>query len=366
MNKSLTLTQKSDKELSKLQKQFNSYVKKIQDLKAEKERVAKQLEEIQVKVSGELVPLERKQIDLRVAFVKLVDSKYEDKFFKKKEKEKMQDFIVSQCHQLIDEYGKEELKEMFERHSLGSSYEETNNQANETVSEAMKNMMSSMFGVEFDDDADVSTPEKMQAYINEKMLEKEAEQEAKKANRKKTEKQVVKEEKIKLEALNINKTARAIYTDLVKQFHPDRERDEAEKVRKTEIMHQITEAYEQNDLYKLLQLKLELQATSPDALNLADDQLKYYNKMLKEQVQELDEALYQMKGGYGSMYNRLGGDERTMKAKFITETKRLKKIIKALENDLKLVADQEYMRAFFRGYQISGRGDLDIFDLMRF
>ena len=250
MNKSLTLTQKSDKELSKLQKQFNSYVKKIQDLKAEKERVAKQLEEIQVKVSGELVPLERKQIDLRVAFVKLVDSKYEDKFFKKKEKEKMQDFIVSQCHQLIDEYGKEELKEMFERHSPGSSYEETNNQANETVSEAMKNMMSSMFGVEFDDDADVSTPEKMQAYINEKMLEKEAEQEAKKANRKKTEKQVVKEEKIKLEALNINKTARAIYTDLVKQFHPDRERDEAEKVLKTEIMHQITEAYEQNELYK--------------------------------------------------------------------------------------------------------------------
>ena len=154
---------------------------------------------------------------------------------------------------------------------------------------------------------------------------------------------------------------------MVKEFHPDREQNEDEKVRKNSIMHQITEAYEQNDLFRLLQLKLELQATSPDALNLADEQLKYYNKVLKEQVDELQGELYQMKGGGGgfgfgmSFYQRLGGNEKTMNMKFAAEINKLKRNIKDYDHDLKLLTDRYHMRDFLK--QIKIQQEPDFFDL---
>ena len=42
--------------------------------------------------------------------------------------------------------------------------------------------------------------------------------------------------------------------DLVKALHPDREPDEAEKLRKTELLKQVTTAYQANELLTLLRL----------------------------------------------------------------------------------------------------------------
>ena len=87
---------------------------------------------------------------------------------------------------------------------------------------------------------------------------------------------------------------RGLYLDLVKALHPDREPDEAEKARKTELMKQVTAAYEGNELLTLLRLQLELNHIDQSHLeNLAEDQLKHYNKLLREQVRELDDKMYE-------------------------------------------------------------------------
>ncbi|WP_201981379.1 hypothetical protein [Hymenobacter rubidus] len=101
------------------------------------------------------------------------------------------------------------------------------------------------------------------------------------------------EEKKQAEEKNTTKAVRTLYVDLVKALHPDREPDEAEKNRKTELLKQVTTAYEANELLTLLRLQLELQRIDQSHLeNLAESQLKYYNKLLKEQARELDETLY--------------------------------------------------------------------------
>lgn len=352
---SLILTQKSGIELSKLQKQFNSNVKKIQKLKTELESTTTQLDEIHVRVAKDIAPLELKQIDILAEIVKLFDKHYDDSFFKKKEKEKIQDYILNKAQQLLS-YGQEQLNDIFEKHR-GQTFEEVDAEAEKQTAEQMKNLMGMMFGIEFDDDADVSTPEKMQEYMAKQMEEREAEEQARKAKRKKTEKQIAKEEKAKAEAQNLNKTARAIYTDLVKEFHPDREPNEEEKNRKTAIMHQITEAYEKNDLFELLRLKLALQETSPDASNLADEQLKYYNKILREQIQELEAEIWELQLGNGigfgdSLYHKFGGDERTMKAKFTRKINQMKKHNKSLEQELEALKDRDIMKMFLKEYRI--------------
>ncbi len=368
-HKALIITQKSEKDLSKLQKQFNANVKKINELKQRLKDDEEQLRKIVTRIQSDIIPVEHKHFEKITELVYVFDKHHDDPFFKKKEKAKIADFIVNKSHELIETTGNEALKVLYEKYAE-ESFDEMDAEAEKTTAEMMKSMMSSMFGVDFEDDADVSDPQKMQEYMERKMEEKQAEAQAKKANKKKTDKQIEKEEKIKEEAKNISKAARSIYTDLVKAFHPDRERDETERNRKTEIMKKVTQAYEKDDLFELLRLKIELQGADIESLTMADEQLKYYNKILKEQVRELEESLWQLRmQGMGPMggedlLSRFGGDEKSMKAKITRQVNKLKNNIKMVEQDILTLGVKENMRRFLKDYQIQDEFDDDFMNFL--
>ena len=366
----LVITLKSDKDLSKLQKQFNANVKKINELKQQLEDDEASLRLIVTRIQGEIIPIEQKHFNKIAELVYVFDKHYDDPFFKKKEKAKMADFIINQSHELIENKGNQELKTIYDKYAK-EPFDKMDAKAENATAEMMKDMMSSMFGVEFDEDADVSDPKKMQEYMEKKMQEKEANAQAKKANKKKTDKQIEKEEKIKAEAKNISKAARSIYTDLVKAFHPDRERDETERDRKTEIMKRVTQAYEKDDLFELLRLKIELQGCDIDSLTMADEQLKYYNKILKEQVRELEENLWQLRmqstgpAGGEDLLSRFGGDKKTMEAKIARQVNKLKNNIKMIERDILSLQVKENMRKFLKNYEIQEELDDDFVNFLQ-
>ena len=367
-HKALIITQKSEKDLSKLQKQFNANVKKINELKQQLKDDGEQLRVIVTRIQSDIIPVEHKHFEKITELVYVFDKHHDDPFFKKKEKAKIADFVVNKSHEIIETTGNEDLKILYEKYTK-ESFDEMDAEAENATAEMMKNMMSSMFGVDFEEGADVSDPQKMQQYMERKMEEKQVEAQARKANKKKSDKQIEKEEKIKEEAKNISKAARSIYTDLVKAFHPDRERDETERVRKTEIMKKVTQAYEEDDLFELLRLKIELQGADIESLTMADEQLKYYNKILKEQVRELEESLWQLRmQGSGPMggedlLSRFGGDEKSMKAKITRQVNKLKNNIKMVEQDILTLGVKENMRKFLKDYQI--QEDMED-DLMNF
>ena len=368
-HKALIITQKSEKDLSKLQKQFNANVKKINELKQQLKNDGEQLRVIVTRIQSDIIPVEHKHFEKITELVYVFDKHHDDPFFKKKEKAKIADFIVNKSHELIETTGNEDLKILYEKYTK-ESFDEMDAEAENATAEMMKNMMSSMFGVDFEEGADVSDPQKMQQYMERKMEEKQVEAQARKANKKKSDKQIEKEEKIKEEAKNISKAARSIYTDLVKAFHPDRERDETERVRKTEIMKKVTQAYEEDDLFELLRLKIELQGADIESLTMADEQLKYYNKILKEQVRELEESLWQLRmQGSGPMggedlLSRFGGDEKSMKAKITRQVNKLKNNIKMVEQDILTLGVKENMRRFLKDYQIQEDMDDDFMNFL--
>ena len=368
-HKALIITQKSEKDLSKLQKQFNANVKKINELKQQLKDDGEQLRKIVTRIQSDIIPAEQKHFEKITELVYVFDKHHDDPFFKKKEKAKIADFVVNKSHELIETTGNEDLKILYEKYTK-ESFDEMDAEAENATAEMMKNMMSSMFGVDFEEGADVSDPQKMQQYMERKMEEKQVEAQARKANKKKSDKQIEKEEKIKEEAKNISKAARSIYTDLVKAFHPDRERDETERVRKTEIMKKVTQAYEEDDLFELLRLKIELQGADIESLTMADEQLKYYNKILKEQVRELEESLWQLRmQGSGPMggedlLSRFGGDERSMKAKITRQVNKLKNNIKMVEQDILTLGVKENMRRFLKDYQIQEDIDDDFMNFL--
>lgn len=356
---SLVLTQKKEKNLTKLQKQFNAYIIKINELKEQLIKNEEQLLVIHTRIKTEIIPLQQKVNDKVGELVYVFDKHYDDSYFKKKEKEKIKDYIMSKVEDLIEMAGKDEFKVLYEKYFDGESYDNAVVEDEILRKESLKEMVSSVFGIELDEsEIDLNDPEQVQEFIDKKMDEQFTFRQTKKTEKPKSQKQIDKEEKIKQEAKNISKAARSIYTDLVKAFHPDREQDENERNRKTEIMKQITQAYEKDDLFELLRLKISLQNTDADSLKIADAELKYYNKILKEQVNELETRIWQQtynalspNGGY-NMFAKFGGEPRVMKTRFTKEINHIKQSIKIMDENIANLKVKENMRAFLKNYQI--------------
>lgn len=86
-----------------------------------------------------------------------------------------------------------------------------------------------------------------------------------------------------------------IYKQLARVLHPDLERDPLLKAEKEELMKKLTVAYDNQDLHTLLSLEITWMNRNAENENdshvQADEQLKIYNALLKEQTKSLEEEL---------------------------------------------------------------------------
>jgi hypothetical protein len=289
------------KVLSAAQKKFNSLIKKIDGKK-------KLLLEWQ-----ETIPRYRQRLDSeyeqswevynnhRVTLVNLLDNAYHDKLFKKTDKAKIEQIIVDISLELIAEHDYTELKDLYNKYS-DSDFDSDQQEQQEAAGQLMKEMLEGMFGLDIGDELDFSSPEKMQAAVQEKMLqhhehlqEQQRRLEEKRASRKKTAKQLEKEARQQEEEKNLSKSIQEVFRKLAAVLHPDREQDAQEKERKTKIMQQVNVAYAKKDLLRLLELQLEFEHIDQAHLNnIAADRLKYFNKILQEQLGELEQEIMQI------------------------------------------------------------------------
>ncbi|MFY8179641.1 MAG: hypothetical protein ACOVKR_09525 [Limnohabitans sp.] len=114
----------------------------------------------------------------------------------------------------------------------------------------------------------------------------EDKRQAKKAKKKPAARQL-KDAQQKMDA---NTALRTVYRQLASALHPDREPDEAERLRKTALMSDVNAAYDRKNLSELLQLQLQLAQIDSAALSrMADDKLNAMCLLLKEQVEALEE-----------------------------------------------------------------------------
>jgi len=91
----------------------------------------------------------------------------------------------------------------------------------------------------------------------------------------------------------LESNAKTIYRQLARVHHPDLERDPEKQAAKTAQMQRITEAYEADDLYTLLQLLAE----SGPADAESDDVLARYTRALLQQQTQLKQEMNELKYG---------------------------------------------------------------------
>ena len=285
--------------LSKAQKEFNRLTKRIAKLEKDVGTFREAATRLRQRVQAEYRPLQQRHNEQRARLVTVLDQAHDTQKLTKTERNKIADLIVSGCHDLPQK-GFPEVQAIIDKYAPPPPTEAELRAEDQATADMMKQLFTLQYGIEFDPEADVSTPEKFEAYVNRVLAEQDAEYEAaeqardeRRAKRKKSPKQQAAEEKKQAEEKNITHAVRTLYLDLVKHLHPDREPDEAEKIRKTKLMQRVTTAYEANELLTLLRLQLELQRIDQSHLeNLAESQLRYYNQLLREQARELDQALF--------------------------------------------------------------------------
>ena len=290
--------------LSKEQKAFNRLSKRIGKLEGEVDDFRTAATSLRQRVQQEYRPLQQQHNDLRADFVRMLDRAHDTYKLTKTERKKLVDLLLNGFFDLLDR-GYNDLEAIFDKYdpplteAEAAEAEAASAAAAAEEAKLMQEFFRDQFGIEFDPEADVSTPEKLQDYVNQQLAgqqqqyeQQQAAAEERRAQRKKSPKQQAAADKKKAEEQNITQAVRTLYMDLVKHLHPDREPDEAEKLRKTELLKRVTTAYKANELLTLLRLQLELNRIDQAHLeNLAESQLRYYNTLLREQVRELEQQL---------------------------------------------------------------------------
>jgi hypothetical protein len=92
---------------------------------------------------------------------------------------------------------------------------------------------------------------------------------------------------------------RNMYRKLASALHPDRARDEAERIHKTALMGQVNAAHDAKDLLTLMRLQLLTQTPdspteSENTTSIPKDKLKQAIQQLQAQLQALRDARHQM------------------------------------------------------------------------
>jgi len=342
--------------LSKAQKKFNSLTQKIDVQK----KILQEWEETKPKYQhrfySDYQPLVENYNECRVAMVRLLDEAHGNSFFKKMDKAKLKDIICSLAIPLIQE-GFDELKAIYDRYS-DTDFDTENQEMEAETADMMKSMMEEMFGVEFDDDVDFGSIEGIREAFTQKMLDRQARedaQESKRSQRKKSAKQLEKEAQEKEDAKNASKSIQEVFRKLVAVLHPDREPNEVERERKTKLMQRVNEAYSKKDLLKLLALQLEIEQIDQTELNtISEDRLKHFNKVLQEQLNELEQEINEVEFPFRMQLNvppHLNITPEMILKSVSHDVREIKAAIKHAEQELKEFQTPTKLKAALKNYR---------------
>ena len=128
------------------------------------------------------------------------------------------------------------------------------------------------------------------------------------------------------EARQVSQTVREVYRKLAAALHPDRVAASAsaeERAQSTERMQRANAAYEAGDLLALLTLQLQIeQVDQAHASRMAATQVRHFNKVLAEQLKELEFEIDGRQNAFELSYGRVFDSrlDPTRLGKVLTET----------------------------------------------
>lgn len=282
-----------DQALSKDQKRFNTLLQQIdavRKLRADWESVMDSVREIYV---HQLAPLQEKIQGMRARVLVLLDEGCENQKLTRTERRKLTQLIIDRCTDLLAHDDTDSTAKRLYNKYTNSDYDEEIEEFEKSLATLIDDLLADPADAAVkdgkfagSDDFDPFDP----ANHDENGHIRDSADPVK--PRKKTAKQLEREARQEEERKQLSQSLKDIYRKLASSLHPDREPDAAERTRKTALMQQANEAYEQRNLLQLLELQLQVDHIDAAHLaSLSEQRLKRYNVLLKEQVQAMNTAL---------------------------------------------------------------------------
>lgn len=279
---------------------FQRFCRKIVGLRSRIKAAEQQCEQALLLYHSDLVPKEKKLVDLITQFILEVRAITRDsKILNKKERAILKEIFEEDLNTLngLVLYNQlhDEIKDLY-REIHGKTPEEVFNEELSEFKDSLYNdgVINDLDLTDLDPEEDLE--EQLFARVRQAMQEKFSDnketEEPSPSPKPKSKKELLKEEKAhQLEALQ-SKGIGSIYKRLVKELHPDLEQDPKKRQDKDHLMKRLTVAYEKRDLMELLSLKSEcLGHLEGDAEAFNEETLKVYNSLLKEQIIDLEDQL---------------------------------------------------------------------------
>ncbi|GGN02767.1 molecular chaperone DnaJ [Dyadobacter beijingensis] len=333
----------SEKPLNKKQKEFNLLSETIEALDRQLAELQHAYDEMLRRMPAELDPLVREYQGHRADIVNLWDRTYEAEHFRKIYQDKLAHLITENAFDLIKNHGLADLKPVFNKYSpvnIDVLLEEARNREMTRIKDPaflLESVNETEPEVAFHE-LSVADQQRIKAERREQRLDERIRE----AQQAKT-----------------TKSVRSVYMELVKTFHPDLETDESERTRKTETMQRITKAYQENNLLGLLKMQMELLNIHRAELeNLNKNQLSYYNKLLRQQIEELDQqktALQQRISAICGLPYQHANSLVTVIARFNANINELKAEIKNIKKVYKHWLVPSQLKAYLKPFQIPGQ-----------
>ena len=287
----LTITSAPATKLTKQQSTFKKLVAQIEAAELRLQTVAALMAQYQPIFETKLAPLRAECAALNIEMIYFLDGEVSKKGWSANQYETMREIICQLAEAQFEGEDNAKMEAMFDKHSDISA---ADLRAKEDAE--LEEDLSELFGVATTRaDGQVRTTEELlqealaafEAQSEREhaaMLESEAAESTTKRNNKKSPQRLKSEQ----QALDAKSLIKDIYRKLSSVIHPDREPDEAERVRKTTLMSEVNQAYDSGNLLKLLQLQQTLGRVDQHAASLfADEKLALINRQLLMQYENL-------------------------------------------------------------------------------
>lgn len=279
MSQSPIIVPSQKKEKSKLLQRYETLLLQLELKKEQQQNLKNGLEILFPKINLEIAPLLDQLKDLNAQECIRLDQVINEIVLSKAKYDAFVVKLLAQLENLLFDYQGKYTEPL---NALYKKYKSRDYDANTSQSERIAALLKDQYDIE------VSVEELKTKGFRQFIAEYN---EALATQKKKSRKQKKKEREVE-EKQNLENDAKSIYFRLLKKFHPDTQLDEKLKFEYTEITKLITKAYKNNDFMALLKLQIEyLDLEELEAHQLAEQTLDRYNKILQNQLRELQEEL---------------------------------------------------------------------------
>ena len=268
--------------LSPAQKKFNRLTKSVQKNIRSINTWSETYDKLRQNFNQNILPLLQEIHKIRLASLVLLDKQYQTAVLGKRHQGKLYNLICALAKICVDENNIQEAEEIYNRYHEKSLEHSKKEQLSD---------LEDLFGMNFGDDDVDSFWDFVDA-----MKDKEEKEKSKSQGKSNKEKITAKQKKLIEQEVSETQSIKDIFRQLTKVLHPDREMDEIEKIRKSELMQRANMSYKNKDLLSLLELQFEIEQANQASLDsLSNEKLEVYNRLLQKKYQKTKDEIYAIK-----------------------------------------------------------------------